>query len=58
MNRLELSAIAQGLKTNVCNKEMRLRAAAVIVQVAKEGNPKLDEFDFFKEADLVPGLAA
>jgi hypothetical protein len=58
MTKLELITIAQGLRKNVWNKEMRLRAAAVIIQVAKEGNPKLDEFDFMKEADCIPGLAA
>jgi hypothetical protein len=58
MNGLELEAIAKGLKRNVWNKEMRLRAAAVIIQVAKEGNPKIDEFAFMKKADCIPGLAA
>ena len=53
-----LSRIAIGLKKNVWNKEMRLRAAAVIVQIAKEDNPALDEYAFFKEADCIPGLAA
>ena len=57
MNNLELDAIAKGLKENVWNKDMRLRAAAVVIQVAKEGNPTLDEFKFMKVAGLVP-LAA
>ena len=57
MNQLELDAIAKGLKRNVWNKDARLRAAAVVVQVAKEGNPKIDEFKFMKTAGLVP-LAA
>jgi hypothetical protein len=57
MNNLELDAIAKGLKDNVWNKDMRLRAAAVVIQVAKEGNPTLDEFGFMKTAGLVP-LAA
>ncbi len=57
MTNLELAAIAKGLKTNVWNKDQRLRAAAVIVQVAKEGNLKVDEFGFMKTAGLVP-LAA
>ncbi len=57
MNGLELDAIAKGLKRNVWNKDQRLRAAAVIVQVAKEGNPEINEYDFMKTAGLVP-LAA
>ncbi len=57
MNGLELEAIAKGLKRNVWNKEMRLRAAAVVIQVAKESNPKVNEYAFMKIAGLVP-LAA
>ena len=58
MNQLELDAIARGLKRNVWNKEMRLRAAAVVIQVAKESNPELDEYAFFRTANCIPGLAA
>ena len=58
MNQLELDAIAKGLKRNVWNKEMRLRAAAVIVQVAKESNPTINEYAFYKTAECIPGLAA
>ena len=58
MNNLELDAIAKGLKNNVWNKEMRLRAAAVVIQVAKEGNPKIDEYAFFRTANCIPGLEA
>jgi len=57
MNGLELEAIAKGLKKNVWNKEMRLRAAAVVIEVAKVSNPEVNEFAFMKKADLVP-LAA
>ena len=57
MNNLELEAIAKGLKRNVWNKDQRLRAAAVIIEVAKVSNPEVDEFTFMKKADLVP-LAA
>ncbi len=58
MTTEELNEIAIGLKNNVWNKEMRLRAAAVVIQVAKEGNPKIDEYAFFRTANCIPGLEA
>ena len=58
MYRKHYEKIAKGFKDRIWDKNHRLQAATVFVEVAQEINPEFDSFKFFAACGLVDERAA